>query len=57
MYSNLELRTIAKYGMHKHPVMWEVNELVQGESEIVAAFFDRVEMLKLEVVGIMDDFL
>ena len=56
-YADLETETIAKYGKHRRQVMWEISELAQGETEAVATFFDRVEMLKTQVARITDDFL
>ena len=56
-YADLETCMIAKYSKQKRQVMWEISKLVQREFETAATFFDCVEMLKSQVVGITDDFL
>ena len=50
-YADLEMKMIAKYSKHCHQVMWEISELVQGETETAATFFDWVEMLKTQVAN------
>ena len=57
MYADFQVHMIAKYGKHKHQMIQEISELVQDESKTAATFFYCVEILKSQVVGIMDNFL
>ena len=46
MYADCEVHITTKYSNHNYQVIWEISELVQGESETAPTFFDCVEMLK-----------
>ena len=56
-YADLETKMVAKYSKHHRQVMWEISELTQGETRTAATFFVRVEILKIQVAEITDDFL